>query len=66
METYERRAHGFDRAQMLRMARRCYDVLYEAVTLDAEAERWPIGKAQAHNARYPYRMVYKSAYMIGR
>ena len=50
METYERRAHGFDRAQMLRMAQRRHDVLQEVVTLDAEAERRSIGKAQAHGA----------------
>lgn len=36
---YQRRAHGFDWAQVLRVARRRHDILHETVPLDAEAER---------------------------
>jgi hypothetical protein len=44
--TYQRRAHRFDLAQVLRMARGRYDILHEAVTLNTEAERGSVGQAQ--------------------
>jgi hypothetical protein len=37
--TYQRGAHRLDWTQVLRVARRRYDILHETVTLDAKAER---------------------------
>ena len=49
--TYERCAHRLNWARGFRMPRRCHDVPHEAITFNAEAERWPIGQANDAHGR---------------